>query len=68
MGLFSKSQPKRQAYQIACADVGVDCAGLFRSHDRNEVIKAATAHAKNQHGVTIKEADNAGNVKVVTSW
>ena len=70
MGLFSKSstQTKQQAYQIACADVGVSCPGLFRSHDKDEVVKAATLHARNSHGMKgLTEAQNAGNVKMV-NW
>ena len=82
MGLFSKTasgttsttttgkatKGKREAWQIACADVGVDCAFLFRSHDKNEVAKAATSHAKMAHGMTgVTEKDSLESLRPA-SW
>ncbi|HUR64063.1 MAG TPA: DUF1059 domain-containing protein [Candidatus Thermoplasmatota archaeon] len=45
-------QPKPDTWQVACADAGVQCGFLIRTHDRRELVEATLRHARGTHGLT----------------
>jgi predicted small metal-binding protein len=43
---------KPETWQVACAESGVNCGFLIRSHDRRELVEATVRHARGTHGLT----------------
>jgi predicted small metal-binding protein len=41
-----------ETWQVACADAGVPCGFLIRTHDRRELVEATVRHARGTHGLT----------------
>ncbi|MHB8634416.1 MAG: DUF1059 domain-containing protein [Thermoplasmatota archaeon] len=57
MATPTKTQTKAEAWQVACADSGANCAFMLRTHDKAELARSVVSHVKSAHGKTMGEKD-----------
>ncbi|HEU5041337.1 MAG TPA: DUF1059 domain-containing protein [Gemmatimonadales bacterium] len=51
------------AKELRCRDVGLDCDFQARGNSEEEVLKQATAHARNVHQISDMPPDLAAKVR-----
>ncbi len=56
----SSTTPTRDLWKVECDP---DCGFLIRSHDRNELVNAATFHTKQIHSMDLPPAEIENLIK-----